>query len=287
MNQTRVSVDLLGGKVEIVAYDLDPNHGAYILENIHLEGIRLEKIFNFYDKDSEISKLNRERKINPSSELFEVLEIAGKFAEKYPNYNPFLGENIVRLKKNEEPENIDFSFSDIIISRDLIELKNPKFIVDLGSVAKGYIADKLIEEMKAENIASGFIDARGDLVTFGEHYEIVEIPSPRNNSLESIGIKLENLAIATSGNETQGSHILNEGAFENISIISKSLVYADLFSTICFTMELEEIKKFAEENEVKIYAVSKNEKEFDFNGFLDMERKIKIKDRKIKRTRSS
>src|SRR6056297_1473755 len=137
MNQTRASVDLLGGKVEIVAYDLDPNHGAYILENIHLEGIRLEKIFNFYDEDSEISKLNRERKINPSSELFEVLEIAGKFAEKYPSYNPFLGGNIVRLKKNEEPENIDFSFSDIIISKDLIELKNPKFVVDLGSIAKG------------------------------------------------------------------------------------------------------------------------------------------------------
>lgn len=287
MNQIKTNIELLGGEIEIVAYDLNPSSGQYLLENIHMEGIRLEKIFNLYDEESEISILNKNKKINPSKEMFFVLSRVMEISKQYPKYNPFLGKNIINIKMGLNHENIDFSYDDIFISENLVEIKNENLILDLGSAAKGYIADCLVKAMKEEGIDSGFLDARGDLVIFGNYSEDVEFPTNKNNEYENYVIEIKESAIATSGNESQGKHILNEGSFSNVSVISKNLFDADIFSTVCFTMTEEELQIFSKEHpQIKIFAKTKNNEELSFNGFLEKEKKIR-KNVSHRKTRAS
>ena len=60
MEKIELKNKLFGANVEIVVYG--KNIDKKILENAYDEGVRLEKIFNFYDETSELSLLNKKRK---------------------------------------------------------------------------------------------------------------------------------------------------------------------------------------------------------------------------------
>ena len=72
---------LFGREIEIVIYGVNEKKSAKIFEEVYKEALRLEKIFNFYDNNSELSKLNKKRKMNISQELAEVLTKSLVFCE--------------------------------------------------------------------------------------------------------------------------------------------------------------------------------------------------------------
>ena len=87
-----------------------------------------------------------------------------------------------------------------------VYLAQPGMAIDLGALAKGYFADKLLEYFISQNVQSAIIDLGGNVVTYGEapHHEdgywrigIQHPMKPRGNFV--LALKSKNQSIVTSG----------------------------------------------------------------------------------------
>ena len=71
--------------------------------------------------------------------------------------------------------------------------------IDLGGIAKGFAVDQAIEVLKASSMASGMVNAGGDLAVFGEEVTEVGVRDPANPARLLALVKLRNEAFASSG----------------------------------------------------------------------------------------
>jgi len=265
---------LFGGIIKIIVFNSERFFTKDLIEEAYQEGLRLQKIFNFYDKESELSRLNKKRKMKVSSELLEVITKALKMSkETNGGYDITLGENFLKRKNKEKIESLDCSFRDVKINFDEIILENSKVLIDLGSIAKGYITDKIAEFLKSRGLEEFIIDARGDIIVSGTEKEIF-IQNPRDEKENITSVKLKNQAIATSGDYNQfdedfsKSHILNQGENISISIIADNLEEADLFATALFVSNRNYLEHwFKRHKNLKGIAIDKNLqlKKFNFD----------------------
>jgi len=246
MKETRITKKLFGGKINFIIYGENKNIKS-IIKSVYSEGIRLQKIFNLYDKNSELSKLNNLRKMNVSKELLEVIKKSLKFSKLTKgSYDISLGKYII-LRKSGGILIPKCSYKDIKIRGNIVTLKNSEVILDLGSIAKGYITDKLANFLEDYKIKEFLIDSRGDICTRGKNIHILGVQSPRGegNILE---MKLNNSSVATSGDYMQFdkkfeiSHIINQNDLISVTVVSKNLEVADALATAIFTSE-EKIRK--------------------------------------------
>lgn len=95
-------------------------------------------------------------------------------------------------------------YRQIQIEGNQVSLKNPKAQVDLGGIAKGYIADRLIEQMKQEGVEQAIISLGGNVAVIGEKAKGVPwnigIERPYSDRREILGsVGLSDGTIATSG----------------------------------------------------------------------------------------
>lgn len=269
------SFPLLGGKVSLVIYDVDEIMLGGIFDDIFIEGLRLQKIFNFYDENSELSRLNALRKMAVSPELLEVMHRAFAYAEiTEGKYDVSMGKNILRRKKGQELVKLGCSYKDIIIRGNVVELAHPDVLIDLGSIAKGYIADKMIEYMKILGLESGFIDARGEMRIYGHGIETVTVQHPRRKEKYLHNILFENMSIATSGDYKQycdsydKCHIVGSRDVISVTVVADNLMDADAAATCLFVIGFENIAKFMSQNKsLKAFVIDKSLKEYFYNGF--------------------
>jgi FAD:protein FMN transferase len=265
---------LFGGKVGFMLYDVEKDAAELIRPALMDEAKRLQKIFNFYDEQSELSELNRKREIDISDELLEVLLCALKYAELTAGeYDISQGKIILARKKGEREPKKSCSYKDILIQKgsagkkNKVTLKNDDVLIDLGSIAKGYIADKLIDFLKESGVNSALIDARGDVAIYGDEEETIWIAHPRLEG-ESVGeITLKNGAVATSGDYKQymvdykHSHILNQKELISVTIVAESLMQADVIASAVFVTNgktREQIISKAAANGCRIFTVDEN-----------------------------
>jgi thiamine biosynthesis lipoprotein len=225
------------------------------------EARRLNLIFSDYDTESELSKLSNSsyssQKVKLSEELFEVLKFSKSLAQVTDGaFDPTLGQlsrlwRISRFRKSlpnviSIEKAMDRVGSEYLILNYLQKeatLLKPGIILDLGGIAKGYTADRMMLILKNMGFDRCLIDAGGDL-TLGKR--------PRQSKgwkIQIGGIKhpdlprmtLENCSVATSGdssqfveiNGTKYSHILNPRSgygLENltqVTVIAKNGISAD------------------------------------------------------------
>lgn len=266
---------LFGANIEITLYDVAETLALPVLEEAYIEALRLQKIFNFFDPYSELSKLNKERALKVSEEFIEVLKKALFYCEKTKGeYDISLGKQIIQRKKGEEITPIGCSFKDIKIKDNLVKLEHPDVIIDFGSIAKGYIVDKIAEFLIKKGIENGCIDARGDIRVFGEGAEKIEIQHPRDKSKTIFPIKIKDSAVATSGdyNQFYGSydqlHILNKKDLISVTVIAKTLVEADVLASVVFLLDKNKRESFLKDNsQIKTLTIDKNLKSREYNGF--------------------
>ncbi|MDH6363895.1 thiamine biosynthesis lipoprotein [Enterococcus sp. PF1-24] len=98
--------------------------------------------------------------------------------------------------------------ADILIddTQKTVYLKKAGMAIDLGALAKGYFADKIIAYFQMQGATAGFIDLGGNVLTFGESpnqadgYWRVGVQNPflpRGNYLTVL--KVKNQSVVTSG----------------------------------------------------------------------------------------
>ncbi len=276
MKSNEYVYEIMGGNVKLVLYNLEKEISDIISEDVFKELVRLVKIFNFFDDYSELSLLNKHRKKDVSPELLEVLKKSLEYCKiSRGAYDISLGKNILERKQGKNLSRINCSYRDILIKGKKVILNSSDAMIDLGSVAKGYIGDRISYFLKKAGVKSFFIDLRGDLLCYGKYAERVGIMSPREGVKIPFVLRIKNRAIATSGDYNQfwedysQSHILNKKDLISVTVVAKTLLEADLFASVVFVSSKKEREKII--SKMKKYAVYTIDSELnkkDYNNFM-------------------
>jgi len=136
--------------------------------------------------------------------------------------------------------------------------------LDLGGIAQGYIAQKIIDFLSTQQISSALVNASGDIVTSGPPPGLkgwtvgVNMPETTNDLL-SRTLLLHNRSVTTSGdvyqyiehNGKRYSHIIDPRTgygvtFQrNVTVIANDGVTADWLATACSILPVKKAKKLA------------------------------------------
>jgi len=239
LDKVTFSQRLMGTDVKIVLNYSRSSDLEAAVEEAYLEGNRLNLIFSDYIADSELSKFSRSsnstsvEKIKLSKELFEVLEYSLKLtALSNGSFDPTLGPltRLWRISRHQKlfPEQSRLAnalarsgakYLKLNETEQSAQLLTPNMILDLGGVAKGYIADRMLEVLQGYGFSRSLVDAGGDLRIGDAPLDSVgwKIDIGGRGYKESVVLQLSNCAVATSGdteqflkiNGTQYSHIID------------------------------------------------------------------------------
>src|SRR5574344_348541 len=240
----------------------------------------IDKIFNKYENmtnrysDSELSKINNKvGTFEISNELSDMIKISLEWYNKSNGlFNINIG-NIVdvwkkyRTNKNGVPTvdelNLDINIDNISLYGNKITVKNAN--IDLGALVKGYVTNELKSYLKSKNIKKYVINAGGNVIVGNKKNDYkIGIQNPDGGLLTTVNVN--NKCVVTSGgyeryyeyNGVRYHHIINpftkfpSNYMKSVTVISKDCTKADIMSTTLFLMTIEDGKKLAESNNVKV-----------------------------------
>ena len=231
-----------------------------------------ELIFSRTDPDSELYALNRAGSMEVSEELLSVIETAleyceysgGAFDITMGAVSDLYAFSSERPRVPEEGALAEalchVGYEKILVEGSRVTLTDPEAVIDLGAVAKGYIADRLAEFLAQQGQESAVIDLGGNIRCVGSRPEgsgfRIGIQFPFKSRSETIGIvEVRGSSVVTSGVyersfEADGvfyHHILDpdtglpvQNDLAAVSILSPLSVDGDALSTVCFALGLEE-----------------------------------------------
>ena len=273
----------MGSPFMIVMYCNDSLQAATLANKSFKLVDSFNNIFSDYNNSSELMQLNEGAvsntapvKVSPA--LLEILLLSkNAFAESNGSFDITIGP-LVKLwrsaRKTKQLPNKEkiaaaktiTGFNYLII--DAIEktaiLTKQGMSLDLGGIAKGWIAQKIIDFLHTQHIAHALADAGGDIAmsaappgtkgwTIG-----VNIPERQEELLDQ-SLLLQNKAVATSGDayqyvEKDGirySHIVDPNTgygvtFQrNVTVIANDGATADWLATACSILPIKKAKKLA------------------------------------------
>lgn len=157
-------------------------------------------------------------------------------------------------------ENVDYH-NVILEDSNHVRLSNPNSQVDLGFIAKGFIADKLKEYLVENSVEHAVISLGGNIVVIGSKPDgsdyNIGIKDPDNTGDIIDSVKVSDKSIVTSGTyeryiEYDGikyHHILDtktgypvDNNIKSVTILSDSSMEGDALSTICLILGEEKSK---------------------------------------------
>lgn len=266
--------------VSITIYD-----GEYenILDKAFEKVEEVENLVSINKENTEISELNKNagiEKVKLSDISYDILKKGLEYSKlSNGSYDITIGP-LVKLwnigfedakvpsqdEINEVIDTIDYNNIEINDSTKEVFLTKKGMEIDLGSIAKGYIADEIANILKQEGVNRAIIDLGGNIYALGSKSSDsnwkIGIQNPFNDRGEVVGgIEVSDKTVVTSGiyerfieeNGVKYHHILNpktgypyETDIAGVSIITDKSIDADALSTLTFTKGLEEGLKFIE-----------------------------------------
>lgn len=236
---------------------------------------RYEQIFSRTSPSSELYRLNESKDMEVSDELLKLIELGIECAEQTDGIFDITIAPLAELWNfsGEDPsvpkqQDIDTALASvdyrcIEVNGNHVTLHNGASI-DLGALAKGYIADRLKDYLVSEGVRSAIINLGGNTLCigakpdgsafqigirkpFGEQNEILETVSCADQSLVTSGIY-------ERGFEEDGvwyHHILDPDTgypadtdLAGVTIQSGLSVQGDALSTICMSLGSEKAQEF-------------------------------------------
>lgn len=152
----------------------------------------------------------------------------------------------------------------IKVSENTVMLTDPLAKIDLGGIAKGYIADRLKEYLISQGIEYALINLGGNMLAVGTKYDGsdyrigIQKPFADDGTVMAV-VSVSDSSVVSSGNyerffEKDGiiyHHILDpdtgmpvENGLNQVTILSDLSVDGDALSTVCFIMGLEKGLEF-------------------------------------------
>ena len=168
--------------------------------------------------------------------------------------------------------------------------------IDLGAIAKGFVADKLVKELKDMGVKSAIIDLGGNIYAIGSKEGKpfkVGINKPFGNGELSASVKVKDTSVITSGvyqrYKKQGdkiySHIIDpktgrpiDNDLNSVTVISKNATAADALSTGLMVIGLDKGMKLANKTkDIEAIFINKENKLYLTDGLVQKGKEITIK----------
>lgn len=251
---------------------LDPADES-ILDGLKKLCEKYDTMFSATNTDSELYKLNHAngQPFTVSSETANLIQEGIHYSELSGGAFDLTIESVSALWnfKADKPtvpssdaiaqavSHVDYTKVDI--QDNTVTLEDPEAGIDLGAIAKGYIADQVKTYLKKQGIKHAIINLGGNVDVIGtkpdgSKYNI-GIQKPFDESGEAItSVQLKDQTVVTSGiyeryfkkNGKLYHHILDprtgypcENNLYSVSIITDSSTKADALSTTCFLLGYE------------------------------------------------
>lgn len=264
--------------------------GTYITLSIYADaevpGEVFDDLFNLIDYyeymtsknivETELNEINRNAGVAPvtvSDELYDMIRIGLEYSDVSNglfdlSIGPLvdlwgIGSDHAKLPTETEITNIlkSVDYTKIVVddSTKSVYLSEKGMALDLGAIAKGYIADRLKDMILEKGYESAIINLGGNVLTVGgkpnsDHWNI-GVRDPESDAGSTMGVlKLKDNSIVSSGtyerffiqDNVRYHHILNtetgypeQNKMLSVSIISDRSVDGDALSTTVFLLGLE------------------------------------------------
>ena len=240
----------------------------------------LNLIYSDYLENSELSLLSKKSGANEftkvSLALWDILNLSVKASQQSKGAYDITVGSIVKLWRKVRKEKMlpeksvlittlkSVSYQNIILDSTThsVKLSQPDTQLDLGGIAKGYVAQVIVDFCRKEGIEKVLVDAGGDLAMASQHDKPWKIGITIPNSEELIPryLILQNQAVATSGsmyqfveiNEKRYSHIVNPHTGlgvthqRNVTVIALDGATADWLATACSVLSVRKALKLIE-----------------------------------------
>ena len=273
--------------INIKIYDNNEERVNEAFEQIENLYQKYENLTNFYDENSELSKLNNDVNTDISDELWQLIKIG---VDWYDKSHGLLNINIGNLTKvwhdfRENPIELP-NVEDIEINKINIEddkITNDKVSIDLGSIAKGYVTELAGNYLEDNGLEYYIINAGGNVKTGKSHkgYYNIGIASPINPTETFEIVKGENISVVTSGGyerfyEYEGvlyHHIIDPNTkypannMKSVTVIGEDSGICDALSTILFLMDIDEGKEFIKDYDVDVIWFTNDNEIIKSDGF--------------------
>ena len=151
-------------------------------------------------------------------------------------------------------------YNRVSVEGDTVKFTSDDTMIDLGAIAKGYIADKTKEFLVGKGVDSAIINLGGNVLCIGKKPNgqnfTIGLQKPYADRNETVALlKVNDESVVSSGvyerhfviDGKNYHHILNpktgypyDNGLIEVSILTKSSTDADALSTTCFSLGVEE-----------------------------------------------
>ena len=276
----------MGIPVHLTLVGVSPESADKLLKKTESVFNKWDKIFSRFRPDSELNLINQNTgKWNKTGRLlFEVIykcvelskETSGAFD---PSVGGYLAAAGYGLPKNYSLPNPPPTYKNILFDNSEYSIKTASGqILEPAAIVKGMAIDDSGKELIG--VPAWMINAGGDILTKGEFPEQsfwkIAIQSPTNKAAILTTVKIQNEAIATSGDyETRWMNGGNEWhhqidtktgkptrGIKSVSVIAKNAEIADTRTSIISLIGIKEGIKYAEKKSIPYMIVSDENKIF-------------------------
>ena len=235
---------------------------------------KYDTMFSRTNKDSDISKINsaKGKTVEVSDDTISIIKEGIYFSELSNGAFDITIGTVSSLwdfrseeKSVPSPDTIKsavshINYQNIIVNGNTVQLTDPNTKIDVGALAKGYIADKVKEYLLENDVKHAIIDLGGNVLVIGSKPDgsdyNIGIQKPFDQTgVPVTSVKLSDRSIVTTGIyqrffESDGDfyhHILDpetgypcKNNLYSATIVTDSSLKADALSTTCFLLGLEE-----------------------------------------------
>jgi len=265
---------LLGTVIRIRIYQTD---GQEVFKPVFEEISRLEGLLSLNLPDSDISRVNSQAGIRPVKVDPDTLAVVQKGLEYSllsdgafdVTIGPLvelwhIGYDDARVPAPEEIEAVLplIGWEGVAVNPDegTVFLTRPGMIMDLGGIAKGFIADRCAALLREAGVTRGIVNLGGNVLTLGDKPDgsdfRIGVQDPTNVRGDYVGVlKLRDKSVVSSGvyerffeeNGRRYHHILDpfqgypvENGLQQVTIVSDRSVDGDGLSTSAFALGTEQ-----------------------------------------------
>jgi len=147
-------------------------------------------------------------------------------------------------------------YKNVLVEGDTVTLADPGAAIDLGCIAKGYIADQLKQYLQQQGCTSAIIDLGGNLLTLGAKPDGAAYSLGIQRPFDLSGTPIATLSVTDTSLVSSGvyeryfdedgvryHHLLNaktgmpeDNGLLSVTILSPSSAQGDALSTACFLL---------------------------------------------------
>jgi thiamine biosynthesis lipoprotein len=294
VKETRV---LMGTIINLAVITHSQSDAEHAIETTFSELERQIAVFDHRSQNSPAAILNREGVlVDPPVEFLEVLEQASMVSEMTNGAFDVTIKPLIDLYQQSQPdlpgeEAVQSAlgladYRKLVLSNEQVSFTQPGMQITLDGIAKGFIVDAGVAQLRQLGYDNIFVEAGGDLMASGtkegENPWRVGVQSPREGAGGILaGFSVRDQAVATSGDYMQyfsqdmnHHHILDPRTGYSAPYIASSTVLApncmaaDAIATALMVLEPREgIRILNETPGIEGILITKSMEEIKSNGF--------------------